>query len=83
MISVFLFPELFEPADCLFPVRVKRKPAEGPNASAGKFVAAKEVPEDFEFLLRALTKDTELRVALFQAIREDEHIPNHMKEHFA
>jgi hypothetical protein len=76
MTTVPVFPELFEPADSLFSPHARRIPeAEDPNASVNKFAASFEVPEDFEFLLRVLRKNTELRTALFKAVQEEESFP--------
>jgi hypothetical protein len=81
MITPFLFPELFEPADSLFPVRVKRTPkAEDPQASVARFAASFQAPEDFEFLIRVLSKNPELRVGLYKAVRKEGYFPGCKRE---
>jgi hypothetical protein len=69
MILVFLFPEFFEPEESLIPGRFKTED------SVDSFVAGFRAPEDFEFLVRAIRKNTELRIALYKAVREEGYFP--------
>jgi hypothetical protein len=75
MITVFVIPELFDSADSLFPVRVKRPPTEDPQSPVNAFAASFRAPADFEFLVKVLRKNAELRIALFSAIREEGFVP--------
>jgi hypothetical protein len=72
MITVFAFPELFEPVESLFPVRVRKAvEADTPKSFVDALVPSTDVPADFEFVLRVLIKEPELRTALFKAMRDE------------
>jgi hypothetical protein len=76
MITAFLNPEFFEPEESLIAARLKKAPkAEDPKSSVDSFVAGFQVPEDFEFLVRVLRKNSDLRIALYKAVRAEGYFP--------
>ena len=68
-----IFPEVFDRAECLFPVKLKTQTAETPSPqSAGdKFIANARTTEDLEPLARVLRKNPELRKAVFKAMQAE------------
>jgi hypothetical protein len=80
MITAFLNPEFFEPEESLIAARLKKTPKPGDlQAPIPSFPAGFSPPEDFEFLVRAIRKNTELRLALFEAVRAEGNFPSSNK----
>jgi hypothetical protein len=76
MITVFMFPEFFEPEESLIPGRLKR-PLQTAHTQAplDPVAPCPDVPQDFPFLVNVLKKRPDLRIALFRAMKQEGFVP--------
>lgn len=72
----YLFPEIADPEDCLFPVRLKDSSAHY-NADASQpspgdaFLMNARTHQDLEPLVRVLVKNPQLRDSLYKALQAE------------